>query len=80
MAGLKPLCVRDRGADTLVSQAREWEASGEYERAVECYAKVNSKVTQDVNVLLKCWVKVSATRRRHRVDVNKRDSTKGKLH
>ncbi|KAK2158150.1 hypothetical protein NP493_1800g00020 [Ridgeia piscesae] len=48
-----------KGADTLVSQAREWEASGEYERAVECYAKVNSKVTQDVTVLLKCWVKAA---------------------
>ena len=62
-----------------MSQAREWEASGEYERAVECYAKVNSKVTQDVTVLLKCWVKVSATRRQHCVHVNKCNSKKGKL-
>ena len=48
-----------RGAETLIQQAREWESNGEYQRAVECYVKVTPKVTQDVTILERCWVKVS---------------------
>ena len=47
-----------RGAEALVQQAREWETSGEYVRAVECYVKVTNKVTSDTHILEKCWVKV----------------------
>ena len=47
-----------KGAEQLVSQAREWEGSGEYTRAVECYLKVTDNVTTDPNVLYKCWMKV----------------------
>ncbi|CAH1772611.1 unnamed protein product [Owenia fusiformis] len=46
-----------RGADSLVQQAREWESSGEYARAVDCYVKVTPKHTSDNNLLQKCWVK-----------------------
>ena len=53
-----PILFRShRGADTLIQQAREWESSGEYPRAVECYVKVTKNVTQDTNVLEKCWLK-----------------------
>lgn len=45
------------GAEGIVGQAREWEASGEYARAVECYMKVTPSVIQDQNVLEKCWMK-----------------------
>lgn len=40
-----------------MEQAREWEQSGEYSRAVECYLKVND----DSNTALmeKYWMKVS---------------------
>ena len=53
------MVVGDRGAETLISQAREWESSGEYQRAVECYLKVTPQVTSDTNILEKCWVKAS---------------------
>ena len=43
----------------MVQQAREWESSGEYARAVECYLKVTSQLTNDTEVMLKCWKKVS---------------------
>lgn len=42
----------------MVRQAREWESSGEYARAVECYLKVTTNLTTDINVLEKCWMKV----------------------
>jgi intraflagellar transport protein 172 len=42
----------------MVNQAREWEASGEYARAVECYMKITSSTIQDQNILEKCWMKV----------------------
>lgn len=42
----------------MVRQAREWESSGEYARAVECYLKVTTNLTDDRNVLERCWMKV----------------------
>ena len=48
-----------KGIDTLVNQAREWESSGDYQRAVDTYVKVNENVTNDVSVMAKCWVRVS---------------------
>lgn len=47
-----------RGAETLIQQAREWETSGEYARAIDCYIKVTDKVTPDNKILEKCWVQV----------------------
>ncbi|XP_074640366.1 intraflagellar transport protein 172 homolog [Tubulanus polymorphus] len=46
-----------RGADALVQQAREWESSGEYVRAIDCYMKVTPKHTSDTSILEKCWIK-----------------------
>ncbi|XP_070555163.1 intraflagellar transport protein 172 homolog [Ptychodera flava] len=48
-----------RGADALVNQAKEWEASGEYARAIECYLKVTTKQTQDAGLLEQCWRKAT---------------------
>ncbi|XP_071116630.1 intraflagellar transport protein 172 homolog isoform X1 [Haliotis cracherodii] len=45
------------GAESMIHQAREWESSGEYARAVECYGKVTNKMTDDVRILEKCWMK-----------------------
>ena len=42
----------------MVQQAREWESSGEYARAVECYMKITPAVTSDQNIMEKCWMKV----------------------
>lgn len=51
-----------RGAEALVQQAREWESSAEYARAVECFLKVTPNVTSDISVLEKCWAKVRIQR------------------
>lgn len=42
----------------MIQQAREWESSGEYARAVECYLKVTTELTNDKDLLAKCWMKV----------------------
>ncbi|MBN3325630.1 IF172 protein, partial [Atractosteus spatula] len=46
-----------RGVEGMVEQAREWEQSGEYTRAVECYLKV--KDTNNTPLLEKCWMKAA---------------------
>lgn len=45
-----------RGVEGLLEQAKEWEQTGEYSRAVECYLKVK----EDANLALmeKSWMKV----------------------
>lgn len=45
------------GADSLLEQARQWESSGEYLRAVECYVKLTKQHTEDVNLLEQAWYK-----------------------
>lgn len=50
------LCVCFRGVEGLLEQAREWEQSGEYSRAVECYLKV--KDDSNTALMEKCWMKV----------------------
>ncbi|XP_071532014.1 intraflagellar transport protein 172 homolog [Panulirus ornatus] len=44
-------------AHTLMNQARQWEESGEYARAVDCYMKVTLSMTSDVMLLEKAWSK-----------------------
>lgn len=51
------MCVR--GAEGLLEQAREWEQSGEYARAVEFYLKV--KDDSNAALVEKCWMKVRQT-------------------
>lgn len=53
------LCVCPRGAEGLLEQAREWEQSGEYARAVEFYLKV--KDDSNAALVEKCWMKVRQT-------------------
>ena len=43
----------------LISQAKEWESSGEHARAVDCYLKVTDKVTTDTSILAKSWIKAA---------------------
>lgn len=45
-----------RGVEGLLEQAREWEQSSEYLRAVECYLKV--KDDPNTALMEKCWMKV----------------------
>ena len=45
-----------RGVEGMVEQAKEWELSGEYARAVECYLKV--KDSTNGPLMEKCWMKV----------------------
>lgn len=51
------LLLRLRGVEGLLEQAREWEQSGEYSRAVECYLKM--KDDSNTALMEKCWMKVS---------------------
>ena len=44
--------------ETLLKQAREWESSGEYARAVDCFMKVTPMVTNDDNLMAKSWMRV----------------------
>ncbi|KAG7460913.1 hypothetical protein MATL_G00203920 [Megalops atlanticus] len=46
-----------RGVEGLVEQAREWEQSGEYTRAVESYLKV--KDSSNIPLMEKCWMKAA---------------------
>lgn len=57
MSAFHPVCAVVRGAEGLLEQAREWEQSCEYSRAVECYLKV--KDAADAALTEKCWMKVA---------------------
>ncbi|KAM9496806.1 intraflagellar transport protein 172 homolog [Clarias gariepinus] len=46
-----------RGVEGMIEQAREWEQTGEYARAVDCYLKVND--LSNVNLLVTCWTKAA---------------------
>ncbi|MBN3302921.1 IF172 protein, partial [Amia calva] len=46
-----------RGLEGLVEQAREWEQSAEYVRAVECYLRV--KDPSNTALSEKCWMKAA---------------------
>lgn len=47
----------NNGVEGLLEQAREWEQSGEYSRAVECYLKI--KDDSDTALMEKCWMKAA---------------------
>lgn len=55
---MKLLRVCSSGVEGLLEQAREWEQSGEYSRAVEFYLKV--KDDSNGALVEKCWMKVEA--------------------
>lgn len=50
------LPVGFRGVEGFLEQAREWEQSGEYSRAVEYYLKV--KDDSNTALMENCWMKV----------------------
>lgn len=56
MSPVVTLRVCFRGVEGLLEQAREWEQSGEYSRAVEYYLKV--KDDSNTALMEKCWMKV----------------------
>ncbi|XP_072318787.1 intraflagellar transport protein 172 homolog [Eucyclogobius newberryi] len=47
----------NNGAEVILEQAREWETTGEYSRAVDCYLKV--KDNKNPKLLEKCWMKAA---------------------
>ncbi|KAG8522493.1 LOW QUALITY PROTEIN: Intraflagellar transport protein 172, partial [Galemys pyrenaicus] len=49
-----------RGMEGLVEQARQWELTGEYSRAVDCYLKVRDSGSS--SLVEKCWMKVRLAR------------------
>ncbi|KAH7719862.1 hypothetical protein AAVH_12667 [Aphelenchoides avenae] len=46
-----------KGAQSFMHQALQWEREGEYQRAIECYMKVDEPVTSDVNQISTAWAK-----------------------
>uniref|UniRef100_A0A8C1T5H6 Intraflagellar transport protein 172 homolog n=1 Tax=Cyprinus carpio TaxID=7962 RepID=A0A8C1T5H6_CYPCA len=46
------------GVEGMVEQAQEWEQTGEYARAIDCYLKV--KDSSNIDLLMKCWMKVKS--------------------
>ncbi|XP_050690071.1 intraflagellar transport protein 172 homolog [Eriocheir sinensis] len=44
-------------AQGLLQQAKQWEESGEYSRAVDCYMKVTPAMSSDASLLEKAWTK-----------------------
>uniref|UniRef100_A0A3P9PZB4 Intraflagellar transport 172 n=1 Tax=Poecilia reticulata TaxID=8081 RepID=A0A3P9PZB4_POERE len=46
-----------RGVDGLLEQAKEWEESGEYSHAVDCYLKVKDE--SNLTLMEKCWMKAA---------------------
>lgn len=45
------------GVEGMIEQAQEWEQTGEYSRAVDCYLKV--KDSSNLDLLMKCWMKAA---------------------
>ncbi|XP_057208125.1 intraflagellar transport protein 172 homolog isoform X2 [Triplophysa rosa] len=45
------------GVEGMVEQAQEWEQTGEYAQAVDCYLKV--KDSSNMDLLIKCWMKAA---------------------
>uniref|UniRef100_A0A8C2A3G2 Intraflagellar transport protein 172 homolog n=1 Tax=Cyprinus carpio TaxID=7962 RepID=A0A8C2A3G2_CYPCA len=45
------------GVEGMVEQAQEWEQTGEYARAIDCYLKV--KDSSNMDLLMKCWMKAA---------------------
>ena len=41
----------DKGADTFLSQAKDWESRAEYNRAIDLYMKITPELTANKNVL-----------------------------
>lgn len=53
------LCCFIRGAESLLSQGKEWEKKGEYNRAIDMYVKITPNMTTDHELVEDAMVKVS---------------------
>ena len=49
----------NNSSDGLLAQGRQWEENGDYDKAVECYLKIDQHSTRDVNILAAAWTKAS---------------------
>ena len=49
--------IAKKDIESLIGQAREFERNGDYQRAVECYRRVNPQMTSDQQLLQKSWIK-----------------------
>jgi intraflagellar transport protein 172 len=48
-----------RGVEAIMSQARQWEESGEHGRAVDCYLKVDRTNTNSTATMAQAWGKAA---------------------
>ena len=53
------LCCFIRGAESLLSQGKDWEKKGEYNRAIDMYIKITPNMTTDHELVEDAMVKVS---------------------
>lgn len=53
------LAESSRDSDALLTQGRQWEESGEYARAVDCYLKVDRTNTTNTTTMANAWAKAS---------------------
>lgn len=53
------LAESGRDVNVLLEQARQWEETGEYERAVDCYLKVDRTNTNNSATMATAWTKAA---------------------
>jgi intraflagellar transport protein 172 len=53
------LAESSRDVDALMAQAQQWEETGEYERAVDCYLKVDRTNTNNTTTMATAWTKAA---------------------
>ncbi|KAG1667872.1 Intraflagellar transport protein 172 [Nymphon striatum] len=44
-----------RDIELLISQGQHWEEVNEHSRAIDCYLKINVSITNNYDILEKCW-------------------------
>lgn len=47
----------NKGAEALLEQAQQWETSGDFQRAIECYARIGPQHSTDTRLLQKAWLR-----------------------
>jgi intraflagellar transport protein 172 len=53
------LAESGRDVNVLLDQAQQWVETGEYERAVDCYLKVDRSNTNDTTTMASAWTKAA---------------------
>lgn len=48
-----------KGALSYIAQGEDWEAQGEYHNALECYLRVNSTLTDDIETVAAVMMRVN---------------------